>query len=95
MSAPAEAPSWAQRLRSWRPVALSLALLAVVAVITSLLASPRPSTTPYAPDNPGANGTMALAALLRDEGVSWHSSRAIPMCRIGPCTIPKQRAGSS
>ncbi|MGK2348337.1 DUF4350 domain-containing protein [Actinomyces sp. W5033] len=69
MSAPAEAPSWAQRLRSWRPVALSLALLAVVAVITSLLASPRPSTTPYAPDNPGANGTMALAALLRDEGV--------------------------
>ncbi|QPL05847.1 MULTISPECIES: DUF4350 domain-containing protein [Actinomyces] len=88
MSAPVEAPSWARRLRSWRPLLLSLALLAAVAVATSLLTSPQTSTTPYALDNPKGDGAMALGALLRDEGVGTASptSMAEVVSQAGPGT---------
>nr|WP_306468499.1 DUF4350 domain-containing protein [Actinomyces sp. 186855] len=75
-------------MRSWRPLLLALALLAAVAVATSLLTSPRTSTTPYALDNPRANGAMALAELLRDEGVGTSSptTMADVVSRAGPGT---------
>ncbi|MDU0349552.1 DUF4350 domain-containing protein [Actinomyces sp. MRS3W] len=61
-----------QRLRRWRPFLAAGALLLVVTLAT-LWASPRTSKVPYAIDNPHADGTRALAQLLRDEGVSVSS----------------------
>lgn len=88
MSAPVEAPSWAERLRSWRPLLLSLALLVTVAVVTSLLSSPQTSTIPYALDNPKDNGAMALGELLHDEGVgaATPTSMAEVLEQAGPGT---------
>lgn len=59
---------WAARLRRWRPVALALLLVAALTLAT-LWARPQTSTTPLAIDNPTGTGTMALAELLRREGI--------------------------
>lgn len=58
----------AARVRRWRPFLIATAALAVVALATSLM-QPRTSKIPYAIDNPGGNGTQALAQLLRAEGL--------------------------
>lgn len=62
----------AGRARSrWRRARWVVAVLVVllVGVGISLLPAPARSTTPLAPDNPGAPGAMALAEVLRDQGV--------------------------
>ncbi|BDA63657.1 DUF4350 domain-containing protein [Actinomyces capricornis] len=60
--------SWGARLRRWRPPALALLLLLAVTLAT-MWSRPMTSSIPLAIDNPKANGTMALAELLRHEGV--------------------------
>lgn len=57
------------RLRRWRPVALAMGLLLVVTLATMWM-EPRTSSRPLAIDNPRADGTMALAELLRHEGIT-------------------------
>jgi len=66
-------PTWGERLHAWRPVLSALALLAAVTVVTSLFAPPSTSKVDYAINNPHANGTMALAELLRHEGIDVDS----------------------
>ena len=66
-------PTWGERLHAWRPVLWALALLAAVTVVTSLFAPPSTSKVDYAINNPHANGTMALAELLRHEGIDVDS----------------------
>ena len=65
------------RLRRWRPFLIATAALAVVALATSLM-QPRTSEIPYAIDNPGGNGTQALAQLLRDEGLRVRTAGSVP-----------------
>lgn len=65
------------RLRRWRPFLIAAAALAVVALATSLM-QPRTSEIPYAIDNPGGNGTQALAQLLRDEGLRVRTAGSVP-----------------
>ena len=62
-------PRWSQRWRRWRPVLIALALMLVPTLIT-LWTRPITSTTPLAIDNPKDSGTMAIAELLRHEGIS-------------------------
>lgn len=57
------------RLRRWRPMALAAGLLLVAALVTVWL-RPQTSSDPLAIDNPRDEGTMALAELLRDEGIA-------------------------
>jgi hypothetical protein len=59
----------AGRWRRWRPVLVVLAVLLAGALL-AILPAPRTSTTPLAPDNPGANGARALAQILGRHGVS-------------------------
>ncbi len=54
-----------RRLR-WVLVVVGVAL---VAGLAALLPGPRTSATPLAPDNPGDAGAMAVAEVLRDQGV--------------------------
>ena len=68
-----QTPTWGERLHSWRSLLWALALLFAVAVVTSLLAPPSTSRVSYAINNPHANGTMALAELLRGEGIGVDS----------------------
>ncbi|AMD86510.1 hypothetical protein AXF14_01470 [Actinomyces radicidentis] len=58
-----------ERLRRWRPFAIALAVLLVVALLTTW-SRPETSSTPLATTNPGDDGAQALTALLRDEGVT-------------------------
>lgn len=62
-------PRWSQRWRRWRPVVIALILMLVPALIT-LWTRPITSTTPLAIDNPKESGAMAIAELLRHEGIS-------------------------
>ena len=62
-------PRWSHRWRHWRAVAIPLVLVLISALVT-LWARPTTSQTPLAIDNPGTSGTMALAELLRHEGIS-------------------------
>lgn len=66
-----------QRLR-WPLVAVLTFLLLVGA--SSLLRA-RTSTTPLAPDNPGANGARAVAQILQDQGVDVHYVRSVREAR--------------
>jgi hypothetical protein len=54
-----------RRLR-WVLIVVGVAL---VAGIAALLPGPRTSATPLGPDNPGKDGAMAVAEVLRDQGV--------------------------
>lgn len=56
------------RLRRWRPLVLALLLLLAVTLAT-MWARPQTSSIPLAIDNPKDDGTMALAELLRQEGI--------------------------
>ena len=62
-------PPWRQRWRWWRPVIIALALLLIPTLVT-LWTRPATSRTPLGIDNPGEPGAMAVAELLRHEGVS-------------------------
>ena len=75
-SSPAEAsaaqvagPRWSRRWRRWRPgvIAVSLFLIPVLVTVWTRTVT---STTPLAIDNPKDWGTMAVAELLRHEGIS-------------------------
>lgn len=65
VKAPAE-PSWWRRNRA--TTAIAAGFLAAIAVVVWANSGPRTST-PLDPDNPGGNGTRALAQVLRDRGV--------------------------
>ncbi|AYD90231.1 DUF4350 domain-containing protein [Actinomyces lilanjuaniae] len=56
------------RLRQWRPLVLAASLLLVVTLAVIWL-RPSQSEVTRAPDNPEAEGAMALAELLRAEGI--------------------------
>ncbi|NKX93759.1 DUF4350 domain-containing protein [Sanguibacter hominis ATCC BAA-789] len=72
---PAARTTWRARLSRARwPLAVVGAL--VVGSLVFLLVTPSTSSTPYAPDNPDPGGAMALAAVLRGEGVEVSHVRA-------------------
>ena len=62
-------PRWSQRWRRWRPGVIAVTLMLVPALLT-VWARTTTSTIPLAIDNPKDWGTMAVAELLRHEGVS-------------------------
>ena len=62
-------PHWSRRWRRWRPGVIAVALM-LIPVLVTVWARTITSTTPLAIDNPKDWGTMALAELLRDEGIS-------------------------
>ena len=62
-------PRWSRRWRRWRPGAIAVALM-LIPVLVTVWTRTITSTTPLAIDNPKDWGTMALAELLRDEGIS-------------------------
>ena len=62
-------PRWSRRWHRWRPVAIALALMLIPTLI-GLWTTPVTSNTPLAIDNPKGSGTMAVAELLRQEGIS-------------------------
>ena len=62
-------PRWSQRWRRWRPGVIAVTLMLVPALLT-VWAQTTTSTIPLAIDNPKDWGTMAVAELLRHEGVS-------------------------
>lgn len=65
------------RLRSWRWPLLGLgAVLLAGAVLVSL--TTEQSTVRFAPDNPSANGAMALAEVLEDHGVEVVYTTSVP-----------------
>ncbi|MEU4386495.1 DUF4350 domain-containing protein [Promicromonospora sp. NPDC023805] len=55
----------------WRRMRWPLTVLFVVALLVAFLAVVRPATSaaPYAPDNPEDDGGMAVAEVLKDQGV--------------------------
>ena len=69
-------PPWRQRWRWWRPVIIALALL-LVPTFVALWTKPTTSKTPLGIDNPRASGTMAVAELLRHEGISVSKAAGI------------------
>ena len=68
-AAQATGPRWSQRWRRWRPGVIAVTLMLVPALLT-VWARTTTSTIPLAIDNPKDWGTMAVAQLLRHEGVS-------------------------
>ena len=62
-------PRWSRRWRRWRPGVIAVALM-LIPVLVTVWTRTITSTTPLAIDNPKDWGTMALAELLRDEGIS-------------------------
>jgi Domain of unknown function (DUF4350) len=62
------APSVVHRWRSWRWVALALAVIAVLALVSAWLTAPRPGGR-MDPESTSPDGAHALVALLRDRGV--------------------------
>ena len=69
-------PPWRQRWRWWRPVIIALALL-LIPTFVALWTKPTTSKTPLGIDNPRASGTMAVAELLRHEGISVSKAAGI------------------
>ena len=63
------APHWSRRWRRWRPGVIAVALM-LIPVLVTVWTRTVTSTTPLAIDNPKDRGTMALAELLRHEGIS-------------------------
>ena len=62
-------PRWSRRWRRWRPGVIAVALM-LIPVLVTVWTRTITSTTPLAIDNPKDWGTMALAELLRHEGIS-------------------------
>ena len=62
-------PHWSRRWRRWRPGVIAVALM-LIPVLVTVWTRTVTSTTPLAIDNPKDRGTMALAELLRHEGIS-------------------------
>ena len=62
-------PRWSRRWRRWRPGVIAVALM-LIPVLVTVWTRTITSTTPLAIDNPKDWGTMALAELLRDAGIS-------------------------
>ena len=62
-------PRWSRRWRRWRPGVIAVALM-LIPVLVTVWTRTITSTTPLAIDNPKDWGTMALAELLRDEGIA-------------------------
>ena len=62
-------PHWSRRWRWWRPGVIAVALM-LIPVLVTVWTRTITSTTPLAIDNPKDWGTMALAELLRHEGIS-------------------------
>ena len=60
---------WSQRWRRWRPGVIAVSLM-LIPVLLTVWARTITSTVPLAIDNPKDWGTMAVAELLRHEGVS-------------------------
>ncbi len=68
------------RWRRWRfPVALALVVAA--GGLLAALPEPRTSTVPFAPDNPGAGGSRALAQILGRQGVEVRYVRSFNQAR--------------
>ncbi|WP_127841556.1 DUF4350 domain-containing protein [Actinomyces wuliandei] len=65
------------RLRQWRPLVLAASLLLVITLVVTWL-RPSQSEVSRAPDNPGAEGAMALAELLRAEGIEVARAGTLP-----------------
>lgn len=65
--------------RRWRKSRAPLLVLALLLVggLLAVLPAPRTSTTPLAPDNPGASGARALAQILQRHGVQVHYVRSL------------------
>ena len=62
-------PRWSRRWRRWRPGVIAVALM-LIPVLVTVWTRTITSTTPLAIDNPKDWGTMAVAELLRHEGIS-------------------------
>jgi hypothetical protein len=62
------APSVVHRWRTWRWVALALAVIAILALISAWLTAPRPGGR-MDPESTSPDGAHALVTLLRDRGV--------------------------
>ncbi len=77
---------WSQRWSRWRPVVIALAIM-LIPVLVTLWTRPVTSKTPLAIDNPEKLGTMAVAELLRHEGISVSKadsvSKAVEASRNG------------
>ena len=77
---------WSQRWSRWRPVVIALAIM-LIPVLVTLWTRPITSKTPLAIDNPEKLGTMAVAELLRHEGISVSKadsvSKAVEASRNG------------
>lgn len=72
-----EAPTSTPVSRRRRRLMLALFVVVVVCLLTlTVLLEPRTSDRPMAPDNPGANGAMATARILDDQGVDVREVRA-------------------
>ena len=74
-------PRWSQRWRRWRPIVIVLALLLLPVLIT-LWMTRTTSSTLLAIDNPKGPGTMAVAELLRHEGISVSKAGSISEARV-------------
>ena len=74
-------PRWSQRWHRWRPIVIALALLLLPVLIT-LWMTRTTSSTPLAIDNPKGPGTMAVAELLRHEGISVSKAGSISEARV-------------
>ena len=74
-------PRWSQRWHRWRPIVIVLALLLLPVLIT-LWMTRTTSSTPLAIDNPKGPGTMAVAELLRHEGISVSKAGSISEARV-------------
>ncbi|CAN5499364.1 DUF4350 domain-containing protein [soil metagenome] len=68
MTANPTTPTVAHRWRTWRWIGLALIVIAVLATVTTLLTAPRPGGL-LDPQSTSPDGTHALVALLRDQGV--------------------------
>ena len=74
-------PRWSQRWHRWRPIVIVLALLLLPVLIT-LWMTRTTSSTLLAIDNPKGPGTMAVAELLRHEGISVSKAGSISEARV-------------
>lgn len=65
--------------RRWRKARAPLVVLGLLLLggLLAVLPAPRTSTTPLAPDNPGASGARALAQILQRHGVHVHYVRTV------------------
>ena len=67
---------WSQRWRRWRPGVIAVSLM-LIPVLLTVWARTITSTVPLAIDNPKEWGTMAVAELLRHEGISVSKASSV------------------